>query len=48
MRLHSVWELTCAACDAPIVTETPTGRCQCGVEYRIEWEAKYTPRPETK
>ena len=48
MRLHSIYELTCAACAAPIVTETPTGRCQCGVEFRIEWAAKYVPKPEAK
>ena len=48
MREHSVWELTCAACNQAIVTEHPTGVCQCGVEYRIEWEAKYVPKPEAK
>ena len=48
MRLHSEFHLTCAACGSPIVTENPTGRCQCGVEYRIEWESKYERKPEAK
>jgi predicted RNA-binding Zn-ribbon protein involved in translation (DUF1610 family) len=48
MRLRSVWERTCAACDKAIVTETAEGTCpHCGVEYRIDgWQGEDgEPRP---
>jgi len=42
-RLTSVYEFRCANCNAEIETVTGVGVCLCGVAYRVEWQAKYTP-----
>lgn len=44
-RLTSVYEFQCANCSAGIVTASGTGVCLCGVAFRVEWQAKYTPPP---
>jgi uncharacterized Zn finger protein (UPF0148 family) len=47
MRLRSEFHLICAACAAPIVTETATGACpKCGTGYEIQWTAEYQPKTE--
>ncbi len=40
-RETSEYHLTCAVCEAPIVSVTRDAKCdKCGVEVRVEWPVR--------
>ena len=45
---QSTYHVRCEKCGEEIVTCKTEGVCRCGVEYRLEWQAKLPPVKPTK